>query len=171
MQELTERRMLMAEARQAGIERLDDEATRDDEPRVVELLRSDAGFLGETLDIYGPDASIPQLESKLRLRRSMLDAERGAVLQARSEGRYQEPAVAAALQAIDAEETASRPRIPVRSPARSPADTAGSSRHNGGDDRRTPCAASGPACRPRSPPLCSLTTPPVGQSDPRTAGF
>ncbi|MGC5169747.1 Na+/H+ antiporter [Micromonospora sp. DT81.3] len=112
MQELTERRMLMAEARQAGIERLDEEATSDDEPRVVELLRSDAGFLGETLETYGPDASIPQFEAKLRLRRSMLDAERGAVLQARSEGRYQEPAVAAALQAIDAEETALRAQDP-----------------------------------------------------------
>jgi CPA1 family monovalent cation:H+ antiporter len=112
LQEVTERRMLMAEARQAGIERLDEETTPDDEPRVVELLRSDAGFLGETLDLYGAAASIPQLESKLRLRRSMLDAERGAVLQARSEGRYQEPAVAAALQAIDAEETALRAQEP-----------------------------------------------------------
>jgi CPA1 family monovalent cation:H+ antiporter len=102
----------MAEARQAGIERLDEVATREDEPRVVDLLRSDAGFLGETLDTFGPDASVPQLESKLRLRRAMLDAERGAVLQARHEGRYQEPAVAAALQAIDAEETALRAQEP-----------------------------------------------------------
>jgi len=112
MQELTERRMLMAEARRAGIERLDQEARADDEPRVLDLLRSEAGFLGETLELYGPDDSIPKLESRLRLRRSMLDAERGAVLQARHEGRYQERAVAAALQAIDAEESALRAQYP-----------------------------------------------------------
>ena len=64
-QELTERRLLMAEARQAGIDRLDAQPVADDEQRVVDLLRTDAGFLGETLDTYGPDASIPQLESKL----------------------------------------------------------------------------------------------------------
>jgi Na+/H+ antiporter len=111
-QELTERRLLMAEARAAGIRRLDEEATPADESRIVELLRTDAGFLGETLDIYGADASIPQLESKLRLRRAMLDAERSAVLEARREGRYQEPAIMAALQAIDAEETALKAQYP-----------------------------------------------------------
>ncbi|MDY0909901.1 Na+/H+ antiporter [Microbacterium sp. CFBP9034] len=112
MQELTERRLLMAEARRAGLRTLDDEVTASDEPRIVELLRTEAGFLGETLELYGPDASIPQLESKLRLRRAMLEAERGAVLLARREGRYQEPAIVAALQAIDAEETALRAQYP-----------------------------------------------------------
>ena len=111
-QELTERRLLMAEARQAGIARLEQEAGPQDEARIVELLRTDAGFLGETLDLYGPDASIPQLESKLRLRRAMLEAERAAVLQARREGRYPEPAIMAALQAIDAEETALKAQYP-----------------------------------------------------------
>lgn len=111
-QELMERRLLMAEARRAGIERLDEESTDDDEPRIIELLRTDAGFLSETLENYGPDASIPQLESKLRLRRVMLSAERDAVLSARREGRYQEPAIVAALQAIDAEETALRAQYP-----------------------------------------------------------
>ena len=84
----------------------------EDEQRVTDLLRTDAGFLGETLDTYGPDASIPQLELKYRLRRAMLDAERAAVLSARREGRYQEPAIVAALQAIDAEETALRAQFP-----------------------------------------------------------
>ncbi|MET0813236.1 MAG: Na+/H+ antiporter [Microbacterium sp.] len=111
-QELAERRLLMAEARRAGIRRLDEAAGPADEPRVVEQLRTDAGFLGETLDLYGADASIPQLESKLRLRRAMLDAERSAVLDARREGRYQEPAIVAALQAIDAEETALKAQNP-----------------------------------------------------------
>ena len=111
-QELTERRLLMAEARQAGIDRLDAQDVTGDERRVADLLRTDAGFLGETLDTYGPDASIPQLEAKFRLRTAMLDAERAAVLQARAEGRYQEPAIVAALQAIDAEETALRAQFP-----------------------------------------------------------
>ena len=111
-QELTERRLLMAEARQAGIDRLDAQDVTGDEQRVADLLRSDAGFLGETLDTYGPDASIPQLEAKFRLRTAMLDAERAAVLKARVEGRYQEPAIVAALQAIDAEETALRAQFP-----------------------------------------------------------
>ena len=79
-QELTERRLLMAEARQAGIDYLDAQPVSDDEQRVADLLRTDAGFLGETLDTYGPAASIPQLELKYRLRRAMLDAERTAVL-------------------------------------------------------------------------------------------
>ncbi len=46
------------------------------------------------------------------LRRAMLDAERAAVLNARTAGRYQEPAIVAALQAIDAEETALRAPFP-----------------------------------------------------------
>lgn len=111
-QELTERRLLMAEARQAGIQRLDAEVGPDDDQRIIDLLRADAGFLGETLDLYGPDASIPQLESKLRLRRAMLEAERESVLQARREGRFQEPAIVSALQAIDSEETALRGQYP-----------------------------------------------------------
>nr|WP_208382616.1 Na+/H+ antiporter [Microbacterium ulmi] len=106
MQELVERRALFAEARTAAIARLDEAATPDDPPRVVALLRTDAGFLGETLDRYGPDESIPQLEAKLRLQRLMLEAQRTAVLTARREGRYQEPAIVSALAAIDAEETA-----------------------------------------------------------------
>ena len=37
------------------------------------------------------------------------------MLSARTEGRYQEPAIVAALQAIDAEETALRAQFPARS--------------------------------------------------------
>lgn len=107
MQEYTEVKLLMAEARTAGIARLEAEATPDDEPRVVELLRSDAAFLVETLDT-GIDAAVPQLDTLHRLRRGMIAAQREAVLAARAEGRYQEPAVMAALAAIDAEETSLR---------------------------------------------------------------
>lgn len=107
LQERTEVKLLMAEARQAGIARLDQEATPDDEPRVVALLRADASFLGETLE-GGADAAWPQIETMHRLRRSMITAQRDAVLIARREGRFQEPAVLSALKAIDAEETSLR---------------------------------------------------------------
>lgn len=111
-QEVTERRLLMAEARRAGIALLEAQDVGDDEQRVADLLRADAGFLGETLEAFGVDASISQLEAKYRLRMAMLDAERDAVLVARREGRYQEPAIVSALQAIDAEETALRAQSP-----------------------------------------------------------
>ena len=108
MQETTERRLLMAEARLAGIARLEREASVDDETRVIDALRLDAAFLGDTLDQYDPADALPQLESYHRLRAHMLQAEREAVLAARREGRYQEPAVVAVLKAIDAEETSLR---------------------------------------------------------------
>jgi CPA1 family monovalent cation:H+ antiporter len=107
LQERTEVKLLMAEARQAGLRRLDETVTPDDEPRVVELLRADAAFLGETLDA-GADAAWPQLQSMHRLRRAMIQAQREAVLVARRERRFQEVAVLAALRAIDAEETSLR---------------------------------------------------------------
>lgn len=59
--------------------------------------------------------AVPEVEVQpdlMRLRMAMLDAERGAVLTARREGRYQEPAIVAALPATDAEETALRARFP-----------------------------------------------------------
>jgi monovalent cation/hydrogen antiporter len=108
MQERVELTMLLAEARRAGIARLDEVVTPDDEPRVVELLRTDAAFLGDTLDGYDADAQHAQLRSQRRLRRQMLAAQREAIIRARHEGRYQEPAVISALKAIDAEETSLR---------------------------------------------------------------
>jgi len=114
-QELVERRLLLAEARQAGIDRLGEQSISDDEQRVAAMLRTNAGFLGETLDLYGPDASTSQLAATLRLRTSMLEAERAAVLLARAEGRYQEPAIVSTLKAIDAEETALRAQFPGES--------------------------------------------------------
>jgi hypothetical protein len=51
----------------------------------------------------------------------MIAAQRAAVLQARREGRYQEPAIISVLAAIDAEETAlrlasPRKKAPVKVP-------------------------------------------------------
>jgi len=112
MQETTERQMLLAEAREAGIARLDDEARDTDEERVVAQLRVDATFLRETLDAYAPEDALPQLRSFHRLRASMIQAEREAVLAARREGRYQEPAVVSVLKGIDAEETSLRESAP-----------------------------------------------------------
>ncbi|MEP6480731.1 MAG: cation:proton antiporter [Rhodoglobus sp.] len=112
MQEITERQMLLAEARQAGIVRLEEEASEADEARVVARLRVDAAFLKETLDNYSPEDALPQLNSFIRLRKSMIQAERKAVLAARREGRYQEPAVVSVLKGIDAEETSLRAMAP-----------------------------------------------------------
>ena len=64
-QELTERRLLMAEARQAGIDYLDAQPVSDDEQRVADILRTDAGFLGETLDTYGPGCLDPPARTQV----------------------------------------------------------------------------------------------------------
>jgi Na+/H+ antiporter len=112
MQETTERQMLLAEAHEAGIVRLDEEVRDADEERVVARLRVDAAFLKETLDNYAPEDALPQLKSFHRLRKSMIQAEREAVLAARREGRYQEPAVVSVLKGIDAEETSLRASAP-----------------------------------------------------------
>ena len=114
MQETTERRNLMAEARQAGIVRLEKEASPDDEARVIDALRQDAAFLSDTLDNYDDEEAVPQLKSYHRLRKHMIIAEREAVLAARREGRYQEPAIIAVLKAIDAEETSLRASAPEK---------------------------------------------------------
>ena len=65
-------------------------------------------FLGDTLDLFDPEKAVPQLESYHRLRKHMILAEREAVLAARRDGRYQEPAIVDVLKAIDAEETSLR---------------------------------------------------------------
>jgi hypothetical protein len=60
-----------------------------------------------------PNESEPSYAAYNRLRRSMIAAERDAVLAARAEGRYQERAVRDVLRSIDSEETAlamQRPR-------------------------------------------------------------
>jgi Na+/H+ antiporter len=114
-QEQVETQLLLSEAHTAGSVRLDDEVTDADEDRVVSRLRSNATFLTEALE-NPVDSDAEQLpEAYRRLRISMIAAERGAVLSARSAGRYSDRAVQAVLAAIDAEEIAlkaSAPREP-----------------------------------------------------------
>lgn len=105
-QELVEAQMLMAEARAAGVVRLDTEATDADDAGVLRRLRGDAALLGQSLLDPVPEGTEPAQAVFGRLRLSMIVAERQAVLDARAEGRYQEPAVRAILAALDAEEVA-----------------------------------------------------------------
>lgn len=111
-QEWTERQLLTAEAKQAGIDRLDAVRGDDDEERVVEQLRRASSFLSESLANPSPPDREQSPVMFSRLRGSMIEAEREAVLLARRDGRYQENAVQAVLAAIDAEETALRARHP-----------------------------------------------------------
>ena len=94
------------------MDRLDEIATDADEERVIRQLRPIAGFLAEALEHPAADGREPASGAFNRLRSVMIAAEREAVLPARREGRYQEPAVQAVLAAIDAEETALRARHP-----------------------------------------------------------
>jgi len=107
-QELVEAQMLMAEARAAGVARLDAEAVESDDAAIIERLRNDAARVGESLVNPIGDGVEPAQAVFGRLRLAMIGAERDAVLAARREGRYQEPAVRAILASIDAEEVAVR---------------------------------------------------------------
>ncbi|WP_241984810.1 Na+/H+ antiporter [Cryobacterium adonitolivorans] len=105
-QERIEAQMLLAEAQTAGLARLDAEVTDADEDRVIGRLRTNAHFLANALDNPAPDDAEPLPAAYNRLRRAMIEAERAAVLAARVEGRYQEPAIRSALAFIDVEESA-----------------------------------------------------------------
>ncbi|MGA1838869.1 cation:proton antiporter [Herbiconiux sp. 11R-BC] len=104
-QEMTEVHMLMAEAQNVGLARLDEEVTDADEQRVVDRLRVNARFLSDALENPPGDGVEPPARAYNRLRRIMIAAERDAVLAARAEGRYQERAVKSVLAKIDVEET------------------------------------------------------------------
>ncbi|PYY51972.1 sodium:proton antiporter [Curtobacterium sp. MCBD17_023] len=114
-QERIERQLLMAEAQRAGLERLATEETGGVEDRVMQRLRTNASFLTDALENPTPPASEPLPDSYHRLRYLMLYAERDAVAAARSEGRYQDPAVRSVLASIDAEELALRVNAPTKS--------------------------------------------------------
>jgi monovalent cation/hydrogen antiporter len=107
-QELAERRNLMAEAKSAGTVALDEVTVETDPTDVVAQLRSSAEFHGALDGAEENEGVEHPLRAYKRLRQAMIVAERAAVLQARREGRYQEPAVLAVLASIDAEETALR---------------------------------------------------------------
>lgn len=111
-QEHQERALLMREAEDAGVQRLEAERTDDDDDLVVDRLRSNAAFLVQALGSSADTEGESQLAAYRRLRRAMITAQRDAVLLARREGRYQEAAVRAVLSAIDAEETALRTTEP-----------------------------------------------------------
>lgn len=109
-QEMTEKHNLLVEAQAAGIRRLDLEDTDQTDENVITRLRLNAEFLAKALENPAEDGAEPTPTSYNRLRRTMLTAEREAVLAARAEGRYQDRAVRAVLAIIDSEETALRRR-------------------------------------------------------------
>jgi CPA1 family monovalent cation:H+ antiporter len=114
-QEMDETHRLLAEAQTAGLLKLDEvleSSTIDD--RVVNRLRTNATFLSDALEQPGPEDSEAVTVTYNRLRGQMILAEREAILQARSEGRYQELSVQAALSAVDLEETALRAHKPKK---------------------------------------------------------
>lgn len=111
-QEASEMARLIGEAQVAGLTRLENEPTDSVEDRVIGRLRTNEAFLTEVLENPSPDGSEEAASAYRRLRRTMLRAERDAVLQARAEGRYQEPAVRSVLAFLDAEEAALRSSAP-----------------------------------------------------------
>ena len=108
-QERVEWQTLMAEARAAGLARLEAAITEADEARVIERLRGNSTLVAESIDrrFDNPDAESP-LETYARLRRQMIEAEWEATIRARTERRFPEAAVIAVLRVIDAEEAALR---------------------------------------------------------------
>jgi CPA1 family monovalent cation:H+ antiporter len=108
-QERIESQLLLAEAQAAGLEALETADTSGIDARVIARLRANATFLSESLDIETNSRDAESLHaSYTRLRWLTINAERAAILRARAEGRYQELAVHAALEIIDAEEAALR---------------------------------------------------------------
>jgi Na+/H+ antiporter len=107
-QEHQERFALMAEAEQAGVDELEIHVTDDDEGEVIDRLRMNSSFLEEAIANPPAEGQEPRLTAYTRLRKTMIAAQRAAVIQARRDGRYQEPAIMAVLAAIDAEETSLR---------------------------------------------------------------
>ena len=104
-QEQTQRRLLVAEARAAGLERLDREPSDGEEGAVLDRLRLESEFIREAVDM-ADEGTPDRLASYARLRRLMIAAERESVRLARAEGRYEEYAVRAVIASIDAEELA-----------------------------------------------------------------
>jgi CPA1 family monovalent cation:H+ antiporter len=114
-------RTLVAEAQNAAISRLDQEATEDDPSELVSSLRRSAEYrvtIGTT-DEQGMNLQ-PDAYSRLRL--LMLDSERRAVLDARREGRYEDSVIDAVLADFDSIETALKRsyRRDLAGPARPP---------------------------------------------------
>lgn len=106
-QERVEREQLLTEAQLAGLAQLDAEPIAPGQEHLVEELRRRGSSSIAVLGAAAPNGE-PFVVTFERLRQRMLQAERTAVLTARSEGRFQDPAVRAVLGRIDAEEEALR---------------------------------------------------------------
>lgn len=98
---------LMTEAQAHGLERLEAEVTENDHRRVVEQLRGNATLIAESLELESVDTE-NLVVTYQRLRQVMIRAERQYIISARSEHRFEEPVIAAALRTIDIEELAIR---------------------------------------------------------------
>ena len=107
----------MAEAEQAGVDDLERSCTDDDEDEVIERLRTNADLPRGGDALRRRTGREPRLAAYTRLRKTMIAAQRAAVLKARREGRYQEPPIQSVLAAIDAEETALRTAGPKAKPS------------------------------------------------------
>jgi len=99
---------LITESTRAGLKRLDEIASPDDPPDVLESLRRRAATrsnvawerLGRSFEEYEPPAVVYQ-----RLRVEMLAAEREAILAARDSGQLDDEILRSAMHAIDMEES------------------------------------------------------------------
>ncbi|MGN6444966.1 cation:proton antiporter [Amnibacterium sp.] len=98
-------RSLVAEAQDAAISRLEQEATEEDPEELVSSLKRSAEYrmMIGTSDEQG---MITQPDAYSRLRLLMLDSERRAVLDAQREGRYEDSVINAVLGDFDSIETA-----------------------------------------------------------------
>jgi len=105
-----EMQRLLAEAQSAGLEHLESQVTGGEDDRVIERLRINALFLSDALENPSPDDRTDLPLEYRHLRRTMITAERQAVLEARAEGRYQEPADRSVLAFLDAEASALKAR-------------------------------------------------------------
>ena len=99
---------LVSSATQAGLAVLDELATDDDPPEVLDELRQRAlqrsNNIWEQLGRAQSEVEPPAATYR-RLRLQMLSAERGSILEARDTGRYDDEVLRAALRAIDFEES------------------------------------------------------------------
>jgi CPA1 family monovalent cation:H+ antiporter len=111
-QESSEMLRLLAEAQTAGLDRLENESTSADDDRVINRLRTEAAFLADVLENPPPDDSEESPVAYRRLQKAMISSERRAVLDARSQGRYQERAVRSVLRFLDAQEAALKAGTP-----------------------------------------------------------
>ncbi len=99
---------LVTAAARAGLAVLEEVATEDDAPEVLDSLRERATTrsnriweqLGRSQEELEPPAATYR-----RLRLQMLSAERSSILEARDSGRYDDEVLRSALQAIDLEES------------------------------------------------------------------